>query len=230
MIGMAPGGVRTDQHDEIGELEVVVAHRHHVFAERALVAGDGRRHAQPRVGVDVGRADVALHELVGDVVVLGQQLAGDVERHGLRPVLVDDAAERVARPWRWPRPRSRARRAPADAAAGPRDRPSRRARCPSRTACRDWPDARDRRARRRAVLARAWRARRSPRRSRDRWFEWAPVLNSLRPRPANRTAAGRGSARCRVPSAISSRSRDASRTSPNNTAPQILLPSSTMRL
>ena len=38
-------------------------------------------------------ADVALHELVGDVVVLGQQLAGHVERHRVRAVLADAVAE-----------------------------------------------------------------------------------------------------------------------------------------
>jgi hypothetical protein len=37
------------------------------------------RHAQARVGVDVVGADQALGQLVEDVVVLGQQLAGDVE-------------------------------------------------------------------------------------------------------------------------------------------------------
>ena len=76
---VTPGRVGTDQHDEIGVVEVVITHRHHVFAEGALVPGHGRCHAQPRVGVDVGRADVALHELVGDVIVLGQQLARHVE-------------------------------------------------------------------------------------------------------------------------------------------------------
>ena len=84
---MAPGEVRADQHDEIGLLEILVAAGHRVGAERALVAGDRRGHAQPRVGVDVGRADEALHQLVGDVVVLGQQLAGDVEGDAVGAVL-----------------------------------------------------------------------------------------------------------------------------------------------
>ena len=59
------------------------------------MAGDRRGHAQPRIGVDVGRADEALHQLVGDVIVLGQQLAGEIERDRVGPVALDDAAKAV---------------------------------------------------------------------------------------------------------------------------------------
>ena len=52
---MAPRGVAADQHDEVGFVEVLVAARHHVLAEGAHVARDRGGHAQPRVGVDVGR-------------------------------------------------------------------------------------------------------------------------------------------------------------------------------
>ena len=76
---VAPGRIRADQHDEIGELQVVVALRHDVGAEGAAVAGHRGGHAQARVGVDVRRADEALGQLVGDVIVLGQQLAREVE-------------------------------------------------------------------------------------------------------------------------------------------------------
>ena len=89
---MAPGGVRADEHQQIGLVEIVVAAGHHVLAEGATVAGDRRGHAQPRIGVDVGRADEALHQLVGDVIVLGQQLAGEIERDRVRPVALDHAA------------------------------------------------------------------------------------------------------------------------------------------
>nr|GEU28124.1 hypothetical protein [Tanacetum cinerariifolium] len=64
---MAPRGVRSHQHHHVGQFQVVVAQRHQVFAKGALVAGHGRRHAQARVGVDIGAADVPLHQLVGDV-------------------------------------------------------------------------------------------------------------------------------------------------------------------
>jgi len=77
---MTPGRITADQNDKIGRLDVVVAAGNDILAEGADVAGDARRHAQPRVGVDIGAADEALHQLVGDVIVLGQQLARDVER------------------------------------------------------------------------------------------------------------------------------------------------------
>ena len=105
---MAPGEIRADQHDEIGQLEILVGAGHGVGAEGALVAGDRRGHAQPRIGVDVGRADEALHQLVGDVVVLGQHLAGDVEGDAVRPVLGDRVARSAARRDRARRPSSRA--------------------------------------------------------------------------------------------------------------------------
>ena len=92
---MAPGGVRTDEHDEVGGVEILVCAGHSVGAERALVAGDRGGHAQPRVGVDVARADEALHQLVGDVIVLGQELAGEVERDRVGPVAPDDALKAI---------------------------------------------------------------------------------------------------------------------------------------
>ena len=45
-----------------------------------------RRHAKPGIGVDIAAADEALHQLVGDVVVLGQELAGDIEGDSVRPM------------------------------------------------------------------------------------------------------------------------------------------------
>ena len=87
---MAPGGVGADQHDQVGLVEILVAAGHGVGAEGAAVAGDRRGHAQPRIGVDVGRADKALHQLVGDVIILGQQLAGEIERDRVRAIALDD--------------------------------------------------------------------------------------------------------------------------------------------
>ena len=88
---MAPGGVRADQDEEVGGVEVLVAAGHGVGAEGAPVAGDRGGHAQPRVGVDISRADEALHQLVGDVIVLGQELAGEIERDRVGAVAIDDA-------------------------------------------------------------------------------------------------------------------------------------------
>ena len=92
---MAPGGIRADQHDQVRFVEILVAAGHRVGAEGALVAGNRGRHAQPRVGVDVGRADEALHQLVGDVVVLSEQLAGHIEGDRVRPVALDHPSEAV---------------------------------------------------------------------------------------------------------------------------------------
>jgi hypothetical protein len=74
-IGWHPSGIGADQHQQVRLLEVLVAARHGVAAERALVPGHAGGHAQPRIGVDIGGANEALGELVDDVIVLGQQLA-----------------------------------------------------------------------------------------------------------------------------------------------------------
>ena len=74
-------------------VEILIAAGHGVGAERAAVAGDRRRHAQPRIGVDIGAADESLHQLVGDVIILGQQLPGQIERHRAGTVALDDMRE-----------------------------------------------------------------------------------------------------------------------------------------
>ncbi len=91
--GMAPGEVGADQHDQVGKLQVIIGSRYGVGAEGAAVAGDRGSHAQARIGVDVGRADKTLHQLVGDVIILGQQLAGDIEGDRIRAVLGDGLRE-----------------------------------------------------------------------------------------------------------------------------------------
>ena len=90
---VAPREVRADEDDEVGLLQILVGLGYGVGAEGALVAGDRGGHAEARIGVDVGRADEALHQLVGDVIVLGEDLAGDVEGDGIRAVLADGGAE-----------------------------------------------------------------------------------------------------------------------------------------
>ena len=44
---MTPGGIRTDEHEEIGFLQVIVAAGYRVGAENPLVAGHRRGHAEP---------------------------------------------------------------------------------------------------------------------------------------------------------------------------------------
>ena len=90
---MAPCRVGADQHQQIGLVEILIAAGHGVGAEGAAVAGDRRGHAQPRIGVDIGAADEPLHQLVGDVIVLGQQLPGEIERHRAGAVALDDMRE-----------------------------------------------------------------------------------------------------------------------------------------
>ena len=146
---MAPRRVRAHQHDQIGFVEILVDTGHGVGAEGAAVAGDGRGHAQAGIGVDVGRAEEALHQLVGDVVVLGEQLPGEIERDRVRSVTIDDRAQPVAQRRRAPCPNRRARAnhppaAASDAAGAGRATASRQVRNPSSTAVRNSPGARGR--------------------------------------------------------------------------------------
>ena len=84
---MGEGRIGADDEDAVGVVDVLVAARRRIGAQRLLVAGHRAAHAQARVAVDVVGADQALGELVEDVVVLGQQLAGDVEADRVRAVL-----------------------------------------------------------------------------------------------------------------------------------------------
>ena len=76
---VAPRHVGADHQEQVRVLEVVVAGGRAVHAEGALVAGHRARHAEPRVRIDVVRAEEALRELVERVVVLGEELAREVE-------------------------------------------------------------------------------------------------------------------------------------------------------
>jgi hypothetical protein len=91
--GMAPCEVAADQNHQIGKLQILVIAGNHVAAKGAAVAGDAGRHAQAGIGVDIGAADEAFHQLVGDVIVFGQQLAGDVEGDRVGAVFGDHFAE-----------------------------------------------------------------------------------------------------------------------------------------
>ena len=93
--GMAPSRIGADENDEIGEIEVGIGAGHGIGAEGTAVAGDRRRHAQPRIGVDIAGADEALHQLVGDVIVLGQQLAGEIEGNRIGTVFCNGPGEAI---------------------------------------------------------------------------------------------------------------------------------------
>jgi hypothetical protein len=87
---VAPCRVGADQHQQIGLVEVFITTGYGVGAEGAAMARNRRRHAQPRIGVDIGTADESLHQLVGDVIILGQQLPGEIKRHRAGAVALDD--------------------------------------------------------------------------------------------------------------------------------------------
>ena len=91
--GMRHRRVGAGDEDDLGLKDVRVAARRRVGAERLFVAGDGRRHAQPRIGIDVVGADQPLGQLVEDIVVLGHQLAGNVEGHRIRAVGANGVGE-----------------------------------------------------------------------------------------------------------------------------------------
>ncbi len=76
--GVAPGEVGAGYHHQIGLFNIFIATGHHIGTKCAFVPGDRRRHAQTRIGINVGRAQIALREFVGDVVILGQHLSGDI--------------------------------------------------------------------------------------------------------------------------------------------------------
>ena len=80
-----PRSVRAHQHHQIAVFYVLVTARHDIFAKRAFVPHHRRRHTQPGVSVDIRRTDKSLHQFIGGVVILGQQLAGGVKRYCLRP-------------------------------------------------------------------------------------------------------------------------------------------------
>ncbi len=86
---VAPCEVRADQNDQVRLFQIVIGAGHGVGAKGPLMPCDGRGHAQTRVGVDIGRADVPFHQLIGDVVVFGQQLPRDIESHTVRAVFGD---------------------------------------------------------------------------------------------------------------------------------------------
>jgi hypothetical protein len=46
-------------------------------------------------GVDIGAANKALHQFVGDVTISGQQLPECVNDHGIRAILLDSVTERI---------------------------------------------------------------------------------------------------------------------------------------
>ena len=174
---MAPRRVGADQHQQIGLVEIFVAARHGVGAEGAAMAGDRGRHAQPRIGIDIGAADESLHQLVGDVIVLGQQLAGQIECDRARTVARDDVRRAMRDMVERVGPGHPLHARPccsgsSDRAGAAQGRAFRRAPSLSSTAVRNWRDVPDRPISPRRRCRPASPTRRSRRRNRDRSCAW----------------------------------------------------------
>ena len=92
---VGPGGIGTGQHHQIRELQILVAGGHQILPEGPLVGHHSRRHAEPGVGVHVGAAQIPLHQLVGDVVILCGELARQVDADGLWPRLRQDGGKAI---------------------------------------------------------------------------------------------------------------------------------------
>ena len=83
------GHVVAPEHEHVGVVDVLVAAHRLVQAEGRHEAGDGARHAEAGVGLDVVGPDAGLHELGGDVAVRDGPLPGAVDRHGVLAVALD---------------------------------------------------------------------------------------------------------------------------------------------
>ena len=92
---MRPRGVRSGDEKTARVIDIVVARGRRIGAKRRLVTGDGARHAEPRIRVDVVGADESLGELVEDVIVLGQELTGNVERDAVGAVVANARREAI---------------------------------------------------------------------------------------------------------------------------------------
>ena len=90
---MTPGEIGTDQHHEISKFQILIISGNHISPESPLVAGNRGRHAETAVGVDIGRTDETLHQLVGNVIVFCQQLAGNIKGNRVRSMLRNGLAE-----------------------------------------------------------------------------------------------------------------------------------------
>ncbi len=87
---VAVGHVGADHEERVRVIEVLVRAGRAVSAQRQLVAGSRRSHAQPRVRLDLVRPDEALRQLVRQILRLQGHLPGHVEGQGVRPVLVQN--------------------------------------------------------------------------------------------------------------------------------------------
>jgi len=82
-------GIRPCEEKTFGVIDILIRAGWRIRTQRGLVPGDGAAHAETRIGVDVIGTDQSLGEFVENVIVLGEQLARDVERNTVGAVLSD---------------------------------------------------------------------------------------------------------------------------------------------
>src|SRR3546814_197271 len=76
----------SDWSSDVCSSNLLIGRWHHILAKGANMTGNSAGHAEPGVCVYVRRPNEALHQLVGDIIILRQQLAGNIEGHTVRPV------------------------------------------------------------------------------------------------------------------------------------------------
>ncbi len=90
---VGPGHVAADDEHRARMVQVFVAARRRVGAERAFVAGHCTAHAKARIGVDIVGAEQPLAQLVEGVIVLGEQLPAEVQADGIGPARACDIGQ-----------------------------------------------------------------------------------------------------------------------------------------
>lgn len=81
--------------NHLGLPYILVTARRRIGAQGLLVTRHRRGHAQAGIGIDVVGADQSLGQFVEDVIVLGHQLAGNIEGDGIRAMLADACSKSV---------------------------------------------------------------------------------------------------------------------------------------
>ena len=108
--GVRIGRVGAHQEQGARMIDIFVARRRRVGAQRELVAGHGAAHAKARIGIDVVGPEQAFREFVEDVVILGQELPGDVETKAVRTMFPRNSHHAVGGEVQCVVPRQRLRR------------------------------------------------------------------------------------------------------------------------
>ena len=91
--GVAPGGVGSLHQKQVGFFDIVVTNRHGIFSQRQLISHHRRRHAQPRIGIDVVRANESFDEFTDQVILFRQALPRHVKRDRIGTVFLDKRLE-----------------------------------------------------------------------------------------------------------------------------------------